>query len=394
MAEFKKVKTAIVGCGMISYIYAKNLTNLFSIIDLVAVCDVIPEAAKKRQEQFNVPKIMTMDEICADTEIELVVNLTAPAVHYEVIKKLLEAGKNVYTEKVICFDVEQGKELVKLADEKGLYLGVAPDTFLGAGLQTARNILDCGLIGDVTSVVACINRNQPRNSEHFGYIRFEGGAFPYDVGVYYVQALNALFGPVKRIAGFAQNAPTHQGEFIFRGNYGKEWDMVGTQLHTASLQFENGVLGSIHFNGISIGNEEPHIAIYGSKGILYLGDANRFDTEVSLKIQGSDPVKFPFTHGFPGYPLYGEADPLWDWGGHRGIGPAELAWSMRLGRKPRAGKELGLHTLEVLVGIDKASAENKVYEMTTTFEKPAMLPSGYFCTCGGMRTDAEMAFTL
>ena len=395
MAEIRKVKTAIVGCGMISTIYTKNLTNLFSIIDLVAVCDMNEKAAKERAAQFNVPKIMTVDEICASDEIELVVNLTGPAAHYSVIKQLLLAGKNVYTEKLLCFDFEQGKELVRIANEKGLYLGVGPDTFPGAGLQTTRKVLDSGLIGTPTSCIAAINRNQPLNSEFFRYIRFTGGSFPYDVGVYYLVAMLALFGPVKRVAGFVREAPTHKGEFLYAGNYGESWDMTGSNLQAASLQFENGVLGNLHFNGLSIDNEEPHVAIYGTEGILYLGDCNRFDTEVKLLRAGGQSAVIPFTHGFAGTPLYGEPTPL-DWGGHRGIGVAEMAWSMRLGRKNRASKEMGLHTLELLTGLDKASEENRVYEMESTFEQPAALPTGYLCEqLGGfMRADAEAAFTI
>ena len=127
MGELRKVKTAIVGCGMISTIYCKNLVNLFSIIDVVAVCDMNEEAAKTRAEQFQIPQILTLDEVCASEEIELAVNLTGPSAHYDVIKKLLLAGKHVYTEKLLCFDLEEGKELVQIAEEKHLYLGVAPD---------------------------------------------------------------------------------------------------------------------------------------------------------------------------------------------------------------------------------------------------------------------------
>ena len=186
MGELKKVKTAIVGCGMISTVYLKNLTKLFSIIEVVAVCDMFEELAKKQAAIFDIPNVLTLDEVCASEEIEMVVNLTGPAAHYSVIKQLLLAGKHVFTEKLLCFNLEEGKELVQIAKEKNLYLGVAPDTFLGAGLQTARKVLDSGLIGKPTSCVACINRNQALNSEGFRYIRYTGGSFPYDIGVYYM----------------------------------------------------------------------------------------------------------------------------------------------------------------------------------------------------------------
>ena len=395
MEELRKVKTAIVGCGMISTIYCKNLVNLFSIIDVVAVCDMNEEAAKTRAEQFQIPQILTLDEVCASDEIELAVNLTGPSAHYDVIKKLLLAGKHVYTEKLLCFDLEEGKELVQIAEEKHLYLGVAPDTFLGAGLQTARKMIDNGFIGRPTSCQAAINRNQPLNSEKFGYIRYNGGSFPYDVGVYYITALLGLLGPVKQIAGFTAPAPAHQGRLIWNGNYGKEWELEGSNVQGGSLLFENGVIGSILFDGTSIDEEHPHLVIYGTEGILYLGDPNRYDGEVKLVRSGEGSAVIPFTHGFKGTPLYGEPTPF-DWGGHRGVGVAEMAWSMRLGRTPRASKEMGLHTLELLTGLDVASEKGCTYTMTSTFDQPRPLPTGYpMEELGGfLRADAEMALTF
>lgn len=247
----KQVKTAVVGCGMISNIYIKNLQNLFSVIDLVGLCNRSPRAAEEKSAFFGIP-VMTLDEIKADPSIELVVNLTGPTEHYAVVKDLLLAGKHVYTEKMLCLELEQGKELVRLADERGLYLGVAPDTFLGAGLQSARTNIDRGLIGRVTSVRAAINRSQALNSELFGYIRKPGGGFAYDVGVYYLTALLSLFGPVKKLAAFASEREEHRAQLFYTGRGGETWPIADRNLYTAALQFENGVLGTVHFDGESI----------------------------------------------------------------------------------------------------------------------------------------------
>lgn len=395
MGEFKRVSTAIVGCGMISRIYLNNLTTLFSIIDVKAVCDLDINAAKKRAEEFGISKVLTLDEICGDPEIELVINLTGPAAHYGIIKKLLLADKNVYTEKMMCFELEQGKELCKIAEERRLYFGTAPDTFLGAGLQTARKILDAGLIGTPTSCIAAINRNQSINSEIFKYIQGNGGAFAYDVGIYYVTALLALLGPVKKVTGFTAQAPKYDARFLYLGNYGKSWELPGSNLQTGVLCFENGVLGSIHFDGTSMDEEHPMIIIYGTEGILKIGNPDRFDGETRLLLKGRGECVIPFTHGFSGTPVYGPyKDSLT--GGHRGLGAAEMAWSMRLSRKPRAGSEIGLHALEIILGFDNASDSGKTYEMTSLFTRPRPLPSGYLCEeLGGyIRADAEAALTI
>ena len=386
----KQVKTAVVGCGMISNIYIKNLQNLFSVIDLVGLCNRSPRAAEEKSAFFGIP-VMTLDEIKADPSIELVVNLTGPTEHYAVVRDLLLAGKNVYTEKMLCLELEQGKELVRLADERGLYLGVAPDTFLGAGLQSARTYIDRGLIGRVTSVRAAINRSQALNSELFGYIRRPGGGFAYDIGVYYMTALLSLFGPVKRLAAFASERETHEAQLFYTGRGGERWPMADRNLYTAALQFDNGVLGTVHFDGESIDEEQPAFVVYGTEGILRLGDPVCFNGKVHLMRNNTPELELPFTHGYTGSPLYGKPTPA-DYGQHRGVGVAELAWAMLASRPNRASKELGLHTLELLLGMDAAAEKGLVYEMTTTFARPAPLPTGYTdLIMGGVQGGAEMA---
>ena len=140
----KKIKTAVVGCGSISDIYMTNLTTgKFTVMELVACSDLMADRMQASAAKFGI-KAMSLDEICADPEIEMVICLTTPAAHYPIIKQALLAGKHVFSEKMIAVDLEQGKELVQIANEKGLHLGVAPDTFLGASVQTAKYIVDKG----------------------------------------------------------------------------------------------------------------------------------------------------------------------------------------------------------------------------------------------------------
>lgn len=385
----ERIKTAVIGCGMISNIYIKNLQNLFSVIDLVALCDNYAPNAEEKSARFGIP-VKTMEEIRADPEIRLCVNLTGPAAHYPVIKQLLEAGKHVYTEKMLCTDLEQGRELVALAQEKGLYLGAAPDTFLGAGLQTARWAIDRGMIGRVTSARAAVNRDQALNSELFRFIRNPGGGFAYDVGVYYVTALLALLGPVKQVTGFVSAPKPHTARMLRTGEAGSTWTTADPNLCVGALQFESGAVGTLHFDGESIDEEQPALVIYGTEGILKLGDPNSFNGCVRLIRNSTPEVELPFTHGFTGSPLVGPETPA-DYGQHRGVGAAEMAWAI-LGRRPhRASGDLALHTMEVLKGLDRASAEGRVYQMTTCFSQPAPLPAGFTDTVfgGSTRADAE-----
>lgn len=385
----RKVRTAVVGCGMISYIYLKNFRHLFSVIELAGVCDMNAKNAAEKSELFGVP-VLTMEQIKNDPSIELVVNLTGPAAHASVIRELLEAGKHVFTEKMLCLDFEDGKALVELADRKGLRLGVAPDTFLGAGLQTARYCIDHGLIGRVTSARAAINRSQALNAEAFRFLRHPGGGFAYDMGVYYVTALLALLGPVRQVTGFVSETGLHTPELLYLGEDSAPWRTFDNHLYVGAMQFESGAVGTLHFDGESIDDEQPSLVIYGTEGILSLGAPNNFNGCVRLKRSNAPEVTMPFTHGFTGEELYGPETPA-DYGQHRGVGAAEMAWAI-LGERPhRASAEMGLHAMELLLGIDRSCESGSVYRMTTSFIQPAPLASGYTDRIldGSMRGGAE-----
>lgn len=385
--KINRVKTAIVGCGMISNIYIRNLSSLFFIIDLVAVCDINSKAAEEKAAKYGVPKIMTLDEIGASDEIELVVNLTAPVAHYSVIKQMLEAGKHVYTEKMFTTDLKQSEELVELAGNKGLYLGVAPDTILGAGLQTAKKLLDAGMIGDVTSGLVCINRNQSLNSEVYRFLRNPGGALPYDVGIYYVAALLMLLGPVESITAIGVPARKHEAEILYVNGEMEAWTIPGNNIISASLKFVNGGIVSVHFDGNTVNAEQSQITLFGEEGILKIGDPNTFSSSVIWIRPESGECIVPFTHGYDGANLALPPSPFNGYG-NRGIGVAEMAWAIQNKRKHRCSKEYGLHCQEVLYGMDCAADTGKSYETKSRFEMRP-LKSGYYSTMGGERGDAE-----
>ncbi|MBR6452824.1 MAG: Gfo/Idh/MocA family oxidoreductase [Lachnospiraceae bacterium] len=199
----ERIKTAVIGCGMISDIYLRNLSQRFPAIDLAAVANRDPEKAKRKAGDFGIGQVLTIDEVADDPSIGLVVVLTPVPAHYAIIRKMLEAGKHVYTEKMFTSVLSQAEELIRIADQNHLLIGVAPDTVLGAGTQSARYYLDDGRIGDVTGGIVAINRNQSLNSEHFRFLQEEGGALPYDVGIYYIATLVTLLGCVKAVRAFA-----------------------------------------------------------------------------------------------------------------------------------------------------------------------------------------------
>lgn len=384
----KPVKTAVVGAGMISHIYIRNLRHLFSVIDLDAIASRRPGPARERAEQYGIPRALSMEQLAADPEIELVVNLTPASAHYEVIRQMLLAGKHVYTEKMLTTDLTQAQELVALAKERGLCLGVAPDTVLGAGLQTAKHALELGLIGDVTSCQVAVNRDQCLNSETYRFLQQPGGSLPEDVGVYYIAALLALLGPAESAFAFGQAAPVHEKQLLYRRENPEAWRIPGWNVESGTLRFRGGAVASILFDGNTVNVPQHVFTIYGTKGILRIGDPNRFDGPVELLLPENDPCVLPFTHGYNGKPTLPEPTPYEFGYGHRGVGVAEMAWAIRRGRPHRCSGELGLAVMEVLKGFEASAASGRVVPMHTDFVFPA-LPSGYYCGTPGSRADAE-----
>lgn len=367
MKEKDRVKTAIVGCGMISEIYMQNLAGenpRFQILNLVACCDMREQAAKEKAEKYGL-RVMTLDEICDCEEIELVINLTTPGAHYPVIKQLLLAGKHVYTEKILTIRLEEAQELVTLADEKRVYLGVAPDTFLGSSIQTARQAVEAGLIGEVTSCAASVNRDYNLMPEHVPFVSKAGGGIGFDVSIYYVTALLSILGPVREVCGFCKTNRPDRAHFMVKNeNFGEAYHVESENLMAGTLMFENGVMGSLHFNSESIMNEQSNLVLYGTEGILFMGNPDHFGDEVKFLRKGqTEPVVLP--------PNFGYHENC------RGIGAAEMAWALKAGRVNRANKELALNALETLHGIVISSETKQYYELKSTFTITPPLPQGY-----------------
>lgn len=361
--ELKRMKAAIVGCGVISEVYMNFFRDRGRMIELVACAD-LDEARMHRSAEAYGLRAMPFEEILADPEIEIIINLTNPAAHYPLTKKALLSGKHVFTEKTIAVTVEEGIELCEISREKGVRLGSAPDTFLGGGLQTARYAIESGLIGKPLSFVASVSRDNGIFGEMLPHLCRPGGGVIFDIGCYYLTALASMFGPVEKISAFAGiNEPERTNMRMTSPNFGKPYTVEVENVIAAVLQFQNGVRGTFHMNSDSILDEEARLKIYGTEGILSAGDPNLFGSPVTVKKMLGEEIRFPFTHGYTVQ--------------SRGIGATEMAWAIRSGRPHRASMELACHVLEVAHGIEESARSGEVYRTRTAFAVPAALPAGY-----------------
>lgn len=345
----KAMRTAVVGCGAISDIYLTNMIHKHQNLEIVSCCAKHMESAKKKAAQYGI-RACTYEEILADDSIEMVVVLTPAPTHYELIKQALLAGKHVYTEKTMTLTTAEAAELVALADEKGLYLGSAPDTFLGSGLQTARKAIDDGLIGEVTGFQIYANRNTDILTSIFSFLRMPGGGVGADYGVYYLTALVSLLGPVDQVcAVYANPRRTRTNVFPQSPEFGKEFNYPNESQISAILQLKSGVTGCFSINGESVLKDLAVFSIYGTKGVLQLGDANEFGGEVKLV---TCETEHPFevqTKVLEPVSVFSENS--------RGIGPAEMAAAIREGRPHRTDKRMAYHVLDVICRMEESSRQ-------------------------------------
>jgi predicted dehydrogenase len=358
------VKTAVVGCGMISDAYLSTMINKFNILDVVGCSNRNMEKAYAKAKQYGI-KAMTMEEILADSSIEIAVNLTPVPAHYGLIRQLLAGGKNVYTEKVLTVNMNEACELMALAKDKNLYLGAAPDTFLGSAIQTARYIVESGMIGDISSFSCSLSRDGDIISRAFPFTTDPGGGIGFDIGIYYLTALLSILGPVEEVSGVVKTRNRHREEYSL-DKFGTTFEIQSENLMAGWMQFANGAIGNILFDANSAFTplESPRMIVYGTKGLMYMADPDRFGGEVKVILKGNfEPFVLQQSHAY--------RDEC------RGLGVAEMAWSMRLGRKHRANAEMAYHALEVLHGMVKSSQTRANIKIESSFEKPRALPRGF-----------------
>lgn len=355
----EKMKIAVIGCGKISEIYLQNMTTLFKNLEVAACCDLDEAKMAARSAQFHIPG-GKLEDILADKTIEMVVVLTPAPSHYGIIRQALLAGKHVYTEKTLTHALPQAKELVELAKKKGLYLGAAPDTFLGAGWQLARRTLDSGAVGEITSFHMHLNRNLNRLLCMFPFLRLPAGGICYDMGVYYLTNLVNLLGPVKEVCAVVENRkPVRTNLVEGTEGFGQDYEYSNEAQVSALIRTESGVTGTFVLNGETIGANQHGFTLFGTEAVLQLPDPNAFGGEVTL-IKGRDNVQI-LENTLP----YA--------GNSRGIGPSEMAAAIREGRHNRANAELAFHILDVIECMMESTKTGAFVEVKSTCTRPEIM---------------------
>jgi predicted dehydrogenase len=319
------------------------------------------ERARAQAEKFNIPQVLTVEQLLADPRIEIVVNLTIPSAHATVALAAIRAGKSVYNEKPLAINLDDARLLLKEADERNLLVGCAPDTFLGGGLQTCRALIDAGEIGEPIAATAFFLGHGPEawhpDPEFFYKV---GGGPMFDMAPYYITGLLSLLGPVRRVTGSARISLPERTI----GSEPKKGTKIKVEIPThiaGVLDFASGPIATLVMSFDVWTANVPRIEIYGSEATLSVPDPNTFDGPVRIRRAGdSEWQDVPLTHG--------------NTENSRGIGVADMAEALRSGRPHRASGNLAYHVLEIMHAIHDASDQGQHINLASTCKRPDPLP--------------------
>ncbi|MFT4218918.1 MAG: Gfo/Idh/MocA family oxidoreductase [Microbacterium sp.] len=367
MAGTGPVGVGFIGAGMISNAYLENLTK-FPDIDVVILGDLVTDVAASRAEQHGVPRSGTPEDVLAHPDVELVVNLTIPAAHVPVSLAAIAAGKHVWSEKPIGVDRAGARELLEAADAAGLRVGIAPDTVLGPGVQTARRAIERGDIGVPLSAQTAMQYIGPDTFHPSPEFLFSSGGGPVlDMGPYYLTTLVGVFGPVARVA--AVGGKGRASRTIQVGDRaGAEFDVAVPTLVQAIAQFENGGTSQSVFSWDSPLARVGFVEITGTEGTMAIPDPNYFGGDVRITRTASrgkilDPAEWH------------TVEPVGVLAG-RGLGVLDMARAIRGGGAHIATGELGYHVLDTLLSIEESVGAGAFVDVDSTVGDISLVPEG------------------
>ena len=361
MNKESPVKVGVIGTGNISSIYLKN-SKWLEPIEIVAVADIDLAKATIQAAAFDIPETCTVEEILADPTIDLILNLTIPEAHGSVAMAAIEAGKSVYNEKPLALNRDEAQSMLTYAKEHGLLVGCAPDTVMGAGLQTCRRLIDNGEIGKpvaATAFMMCPGHESWHPSPAFYYQ--PGGGPMFDMGPYYLTALVNLLGSVTAVTGMVTTGQS-QRTITSQPLAGQTID-VQVPTHVAGLMnFDNGAVATIVTSFDVPGHKHPCLEIYGTEATISVPDPNTFGGPVWLKRLGEDWQEIPLSHSYVG--------------NSRGLGLADMAAALRDKKNNhRANGEIAYHVLDLMWAFHDAAEQGQQITLQSQCQRPEPMPT-------------------
>ena len=364
------MNVGIIGCGNISETYF-NSQKIFNNYKIIACSDINIELAELSAKKFNV-KAQSVDDILLNKQIDLIINLTIPSAHKEIILKSLNAGKHCFSEKPLAMNMTEGIQIYELSTQKKLYVGCAPDTFLGAAGQKARKLIEDKKIGKV--VLGTFNL-MSHGMEHWHPnpdFFFKPGAGPvFDLGVYYITQLINLIGPVRSISSISGTA-TPERIITSEPRYGEKIKVETPTSLMGTLEFHNNSKIQFFCSWDVWKHKHSTIELYGLEGSMIIPDPNFFSGDILISKKDEDWQIVNNDKMLLGIPNKTDNDGS-QIANYRGIGLSDMVNAIQNQRQARCSLDLALHVLEVMEGIIKSSEENKIYYVKTKPNQPCFL---------------------
>ena len=354
------LNVGLVGAGNISRAYLATVEALPSL-NLVAVSDLDESRAREAANRSQGARVMTLDELIASDDVDVVLNLTVPEAHAAVALAAIAAGKHVYGEKPLASTAGDALTVISAAAAAGVKVGCAPDTVLGIGIQTARRAVEDGLIGQplaATAVMVTPGHERWHPNPEFYYL--PGGGPLLDMGPYYLSALVHLLGPVHTVTGVTSRP--RPVRTIATGPRADSTFETSIDTHvTGLLEHTSGAVTTLLMSFDVTGTVSAPLEIHGTHGSLVLPDPNLFDGVTNLQLTGETTWRpLPVSAGFQG--------------ASRGFGLAEMAYAIAEDRPHRASADLAYHVLDVSLTLLRAADERRTLPVASTCDVPALMP--------------------
>ena len=356
------IKVGIIGCGMISNTYIKHCKT-FPILEIVHCADRNPERSAAKAAEYGIPQHGSVEQLLADSEVDLVVNLTTPRGHASVNLAAIAAGKHVFCVKPFSINLDEGLPVLAAARAKGVLIGCAPDTFFGPPHQTCRKLIDDGAIGAPVAAVAfmaCHGWEDGHPNPAFYYDI--GGGPMFDMGPYYLAALVNLMGPMKRVSGSAKiTSPTRTLTKPSHPLYRTQIEVKAPTHLSGTIDFQNGAIATVMMSFDVWAQHLPCIEIYGTEGTLVLPGIGTGGEVLLRRSEHREWRNMPITHTSIC---------------SQGAAIADMAYALREGRAHRANGEMACHLVDAMQAFEDSSREGRHVELSTTCAQPAALSPG------------------
>ena len=372
----KVYKVGLIGCGHISETYFRA-EKYFNNIKIIKCADINHTNAIKCAKAYKI-KALSVKDLLKDQEVEIILNLTIPKAHYQVAKQSLLNGKHVYSEKPMAINFKDGLDLVKIANKKKLYIGNAPDTFLGGGIQKSKELVEKNILGKISlgnAIFAFPGVQSYHPNPEPWFAKKEGGPV-IDMGPYYLTALVNLLGPAKKVTGSIMEGVKRR--IIGIGpKKNKTFKVKCPTTYLSTIQFENGTIIRLTLSFDVIAHQRNHIELYGSKGSMIVPDPNMFGGSVYVCNKLGDPWKEYKTNKMHLGKINirsqsSRANESPTNANYRGAGLAEMAYSIENKKINKCNGELSLHVLDIIQSTMKACKTNKPQMIKTTCKKPSL----------------------